>query len=181
MVVQSIQELVEENDIKPEEIVSIKTGMPDVYLMPHQNNPHPSRYWEAIYSTAWCFAMVIHRLPAGPDWFTEERIADQKYHDLTDKIEIVEHPPATKAFQALDLPAVEGWVDIKTTRGDFSRTKTMNDTWGSPATPMPDDVFKGKFMRVVEPSLGRDDADNLFAALSGVEQCERVDDLSAAM
>ncbi len=142
MVVQSIQELVEENDLMPEEIVSIKTGLPDVYLMPHQNNPHPTRYWEAIYSTAWCFAMVIYRFPPGPDWFTNERIASEQYHALTDKIEIVKHPPATKAFQALDLPAVEGWVEIKITRGDFSRTKTMNDTWGSPgqkifSTPYP--------------------------------------------
>lgn len=181
MVVQSIQELIEENQLQPDDITSIKAGLPDVYLMPHQNNPHPSRYWEAIYSTAWAFAMVVHRVPPGPDWFIEDRLADQACHATADKVEIVEHPPATKAYRALDLPNTEGWVELKTTKGDFSKSKMLNDTWGSPATPMPDGIFHGKFMRVTVPSLGKERAQALYAALQQIEFCTAVSEIMPLM
>jgi len=181
MVVQSIEELVDENDLQPDDIISIKAGLPNVYLMPHQNNPHPARYWEAIYSTAWAFAMAVHRVPSGPDWFTDERIADAVCHATADKVEIVEDAAATAAYQALDLPAVDGWVEIKSTKGDLARSRTLNDTWGSPATPMPDDIFHGKFMRVTEPSLGTVGAQTLYDALQDIENCGAVSDISALM
>jgi 2-methylcitrate dehydratase PrpD len=181
MVVQSIEELVDENDLQPDDIISIKAGLPNVYLMPHQNNPHPARYWEAIYSTAWAFAMAVHRVPSGPDWFTDERIADAVCHATADKVEIVEDAAATAAYQALDLPAVDGWVEIKSTKGDLARSRTLNDTWGSPATPMPDDIFHGKFMRVTEPSLSTVGGQTLYDALQDIESCGAVSDISALM
>ena len=174
MVVHALQELLEENDLAPEDITVIRAGLPNVYLMPHQNNPHPERYWEAIYSTAWALAMVVHRVPPGPDWFAPERIAKAAYHSTAGKVEIVEHSPATVAFQALDLPATEGWVEIESTKGNFARQKLLNDTWGSPETPMPEDVFHGKFMRVTAPSIGEPGAQNLYETLIGIDNCDAV-------
>ncbi len=72
-------------------------------------------------------------------------------------------------------------MEIKSAKGDFSRSKTLNDTWGSPATPMPEKIFHGKFMRVTTPSLGDEGAQTLYDALKGIESCVAVSEISAVM
>jgi len=181
MVVQLIEEIVRHNDLRPEDIEEIRAGLPDVYLMPHQNNPSPVRYWEALYSTAWAFSMVVHGVPPGPDWFTKRRISDQAYHITARKVVIVEHKAGTKMFQALDLPRVEGWAEIKSSKGIFSGSKTMAETYGSPTRPMTDEMFNGKFLRVSSPSLGDKKAEELLGALQGIEDCPNVQDLAAML
>lgn len=181
MVIQSMEELILTHDLVPDDIIALRAGLPDIYLMPHQNNAHPARFWEAVYSVAWCMAMVIHRIQPGPEWFTEARIADPTYHALTDRITCVEHPPATAAMQTLDLGAVDGWVELDTPKGMLRAERSMQDTYGSPTTPMPEKMFKGKFMRVSEHSLGRAKAEALYAALWDVTEVEDLRDLVAKM
>ena len=163
-----IHDFVEENDIQPPDIKAIRMGLPDVYLMPHQNDAAPERYWEAIYSTAWAAAMVAHRIPPGPDWFTAERLADPACRATAAKVQIEEEPAATAAFTRLDLREVSGWVEIDTPDGTWRGERSMNDTWGSPTRPMPAPVFNGKFHRVVSPSLGADRAQALAEALANL-------------
>lgn len=163
-----IHDFVEENDIQPPDIKAIRMGLPDVYLMPHQNDAAPQRYWEAIYSTAWAAAMVAHRIPPGPDWFTAERLADPECRATAAKVQIEEEPAATAAFTRLDLREVSGWVEIDTPDGTWRGERSMNDTWGSPTRPMPDPVFNGKFHRVVSPSLGADRAQALAETLANL-------------
>ena len=169
VVMQAIDELVEAHQLEPEDIVEIRTGLPDVYLMPHQNDAAPETYWEAIYSTAWAAAMIIHRVPPGPEWFTLEKIADPRCRATAAKIHIVEHPPATEAFQRLDLPTVEGWVEIETHNEVLKAQKTMAQTYGSPTRPMPDSMFDDKFLRLVGPSIGDQAAAQLLDALREVK------------
>jgi 2-methylcitrate dehydratase PrpD len=161
-----IHDFMAENDIEPADIKAIRMGLPDVYLMPHQNDAAPERYWEAIYSTAWAAAMVAHRIPPGPDWFTAERIADPACRATAAKVHIQEEPAATAAFQRLALGEVSGWVEIETLDSTWRGERTMSNTWGSPARPMPDAVFNGKFDRVVAPSLGADRASALRETLT---------------
>ena len=168
MVVHLIEELVEQHGLAPNDIRSVEAGLPDVYLMPHQNNAAPERYWEAIYSTAWSMAMVIHRVPPGPQWFTPERIADPQCRATAAKIEIVEHPPGTQAFKKLDLPSCEGWVRIDIGDRILEGKRTMAETYGSPTRPMPKERFEEKFMGVVAPSLGEPASKALFNQLSAL-------------
>ncbi len=168
MAMHLIHDFVAEKDIDPSDIKAIRMGLPDVYLMPHQNDPAPERYWEAIYSTAWAAAMVAHRIPPGPDWFTAERIADPKCRVTAAKVHIEEEPAATAAFQRLAVGEVSGWVEIDTRNGKWRGERSMSDTWGSPARPMPDAVFNGKFDRVVTPSLGADRARALRKTLANL-------------
>ena len=177
MVLQLIEELVERNDLQPQDIVEIRAGLPDVYLMAHQDNAEPERYWEAIYSTAWAIAMVVHRVPPGPDWFTPQRIADPASRATAARIEIVEHGPGTAAFQKLDLPAVEGWAEIRTRDQTLKGARSMSDTYGSPTTAMPERIFDGKFERVVEPSLGNQQTGALLDALKSIEELGDVREL----
>lgn len=177
MVVQGLEELVLSHDLSPDNITAVRAGLPDIYLMPHQNNAHPTRYWEAVYSVAWCMAMVIHRIPSGPEWFTETRIADQAYHALTDRITCVEHAPATAAMQTLDLSAVDGWIELDTPHGTLRAERRMQDTYGSPTTPMPEEMFKGKFIRASEQSLGANKAEALYNALWDVAEAKDVNKL----
>jgi 2-methylcitrate dehydratase PrpD len=169
-VIQSIEDLMTTHDLTASDITAVRAGLPDIYLMPHQNNNHPETYWEAVYSVAWSFAMVIHRVPPGPAWFTASRIKDQVYHALTECITGVEHPPATEAMKTLDLESVDGWVELETAKGTLRAERNMRDTYGSPTTPMPEEMFKGKFMRTAEPSIGAVRASALYADLWDVAE-----------
>lgn len=181
MVIQSVEDLVLAHDLAPDDITALRAGLPDIYLMPHQNNAHPSRFWEAVYSVAWCMAMVIHRIPPGPEWFTEARIANPIYHALTNRITCVEYPPATAAMQTLDLDAVDGWVELDTADGTLRAERSMRDTYGSPTTPMPGRMFKDKFMRATEASLGMKSADSLYAGLQDIARVKDLNELIEGM
>lgn len=148
-------------------------GLPDVYLMPHQNDPAPTRYWEAIYSAAWAAAMVVHRVPPGPAWFTEERINDPDCRATAAKVHISEHAPATAAFQTLDMN-MEGWVEIDTGTTTLKGKKSMLETYGGSANPMPVAMFNDKFRNVVAPSLGETAATELRLALESIASLDDV-------
>jgi len=177
MTLQLIQEIMNENKIDDSDIITITAGLPNVYLMPHQNNPHPTCYWEAIYSTAWAMSMIVNKVPPGPDWFSKDSISNKKFHRTADKIKIVEYIPATKAFEILDTNNIEGWIKIKTNRNTFESKKSMKDTYGSPFKPMPEKIFKNKFLSVVSPSLGLVKSGELYDKLHSIRNVENINDI----
>jgi 2-methylcitrate dehydratase PrpD len=181
MVLQSVTEIVERENIRPRDIETLKVGLPDLYTIPHQTDPAPDSYWQGIYSAPWAISMATHGIEPGPDWFTTERFSDPSARALAAKVEIVEHPPASKALAAKDFLGVEGWVELKTSKGTFKETKTMAETDGAPTSPLPLDQLEDKFKRLVLPDLGEGQTERALIALNSLEACEDVNKIAAAL
>ncbi len=79
---QLLRELITEHDLSLDEIDRITLGLPAFYLKPHMFEPSPETYWEAIYSVQWAAALAILDVEPGPEWFTEERLANPVVRQL---------------------------------------------------------------------------------------------------
>ncbi len=181
MVLQTVSELVDANEIAPGEITRVEVGLPHIYTIPHQSDPSPETFWESIYSAEWAISMVAHRVPPGPDWCTPGRLADPSSRALARRVRIVEHPPATAALARKDFLAVDGWVRLETGGRVLTGTKTMAETYGSPTTPMTSMMLEEKFLRVSEPTLGRRRAQSAWSQLSRVDECGDVRELTPVL
>ena len=181
MVLQTVSELVEAHDIRPDQITSLQAGLPHIYTIPHQHDPAPETFWESIYSVQWAVSMVAHRVPPGPDWCTPAQLADPSSRALAEKVRIVEHPPATAALGRKDFLGVDGWVRLEAHGRQFSGTRSMAETHGSPTTPMAPAMLEEKFLRVSEPTLGRSQARAAWGRLNGIDQIEDVRELVSVL
>ena len=177
MVLEATEELIMENKITSNDIISVKVGLPDIYLLPHQNNSRPKDYWEAIYSFAWSMAMVIHRIPPGPQWFEGEVLANTDYTLTTDKISVEPNTEATKSFQRLDLSNITGWVILETTKGILSCERCLAKTAGSPLIPLDEKKFISKFRTVLKGSKSVNETKNLYEVLSNISKVTKINDI----
>ena len=181
MVLQTVSELVEANEVFPAEITRVEVGLPHIYTIPHQSDPSPDTFWESIYSAQWAISMVAHRVPPGPDWCNGERLADPSSRALAERVRIVEHPQATAALARKDFLAVDGWVRIETAGRVLTAAKSMAETYGSPATPMTPAMLREKFLRVSEPTLGRPRTEAAWDQLNQVDEVDDIRDLTRCL
>lgn len=176
---QLAEQLTQEEVLDPRDIDRVVLHLPDVYLLPHQSDPAPDDYWQAIYSVQWATAMVLLGVPPGPAWFAPDRLADPVARELAGRVHLVESPQASSCF------ASRRWLDIPTalevhTSSRVHRAEIVHrDVLGTPQTPMPLQRFEAKFLRLTEPYLGRATAAALFAGLSAIEDCQDVGALTA--
>lgn len=179
--IQMGQRLMAEHAIKPAEIERVVLGLADIYLMPHQDDPAPDDYWQAIYSVQWNLAMALLGVPPGPAWSNAATLRDPAARALAARVELKEDAEATKAMRALC------WLDLPNTieihvRGRVFRDRILfHDVLGSPAAPMPPAMFDGKFRGLVAPALGATAADRLLAALQDIEMVEDIRAVTALM
>ena len=181
MVLHLVTEIVRREHLSPDDIQSIRVGLPDLYTIPHQDDPAPDTYWQGIYSAPWAISMCVHGIAPGPDWLTIERLADPSCRNIAAKVEIVEHPPASKAVAAKDFLAVEGWVELTTGKGIYKESKTMANTAGSPTTPLTREQLTNKFKQLVEPDLGLDGTGHLLDALNELDSCDNINTITATL
>lgn len=171
---QLAERLVREHRIDVARIDEVVLHLPDVYLLPHQSDPAPTDYWQAIYSVQWATAMVLLGTSPGPAWFTPERLADPTARSLAARVRLVELPEASAHFASRhwqDLPtALEIHVDGEVHRGRIAH----HDVLGTPQTPMPPELFAAKFDRLATSVLGSEVACRLFERLDAVEELEDV-------
>ncbi|MBM3503003.1 MAG: MmgE/PrpD family protein [Alphaproteobacteria bacterium] len=178
---QMLERIVAEERIAPEEITRVRLHLADLYTIPHQFDPAPDEYWQAIYSVQWGTAMALLRLPPGPAWYTTERLRDPVSRALAQKIELVEDPEASAALRT------KRWLDIPNTvelhaRGRVFRDRIVfHDVLGSPRNPMPEPMLEAKFKRLAGAVIGEPKAAALFASLAQFERLANVNGAAELM
>jgi len=58
--------LLDKPAIDASKVTALRLRLTFMSLVPHQIDPSPDDYWQAIYSTNWCSAKVLQRITAGP-------------------------------------------------------------------------------------------------------------------
>ena len=86
--IQLSRELMEEHDIEVDDIEQITVHLPWIYRKPHQYNPSPEGYWEAIYSVQWGTALGILDCPAALECHELQRKRNHRNdgHEQTDGV-----------------------------------------------------------------------------------------------
>ena len=85
--------LIEENDIKPEEIESIKAWSEGFSrLGPLWHNTKIENQTDVQFSVAHCLSLAAHRIPPGPTWQDMSTIMNPSILDMMDKVSFDIHP-----------------------------------------------------------------------------------------
>lgn len=178
---QALTDLVAENAIGAVDVTGVRLRLSFMYLRAHQYEPAPSTYWEAIYSTQWAAAMVLQRIPAGPRWFSAERLADPFSRKLASSVEIIEDPTSSAAYRDLRWLDIRGGAEVDVNGRTYQATRTMRETYGSPGAEMPEAMADDKFFEATALCLDRNRAERLLQALREIEGVADVNDTAALL
>ena len=148
---------------------------------PHQFEPDPENYWQAIYSTQWGITMQAMRIPPGRAWFTPGRLADGAARRLCARVEIFEDPEATRARNEKRRGAMANTVEIEARGRVFTESILMRDVPGSAGTPISETDFEAKFRELAEPRIGAGRAAALYRTLVGLETITDVRSIASMM
>ena len=179
--IQMAERLMREHALRPEQIERVVLGLADIYLMPHQNDPAPDDYWQAIYSVQWNLAMALLGVPPGPDWSAARRLRDPVARALAARIELREDPEATQAMRALRWLDLPNTIELHAGGRVFRERILFHDVLGSPGAPMPPAMFDGKFRTLVAPALGAERAARLLDALHAIDDAPDIRAVTALM
>ncbi len=167
---QAIWELQQQRTIDPRAVTAVRLKLSAMYLRPHQWEPAPNVFFEAIYSTQWAVSMLLQQLPPGPKWVTAERLADPFSRALASKVTITEDVASTTAYGNLRPHDVNGIVEIDVGGETLHARTTMGQVYGSGHKPMPDAMQEQKFMEATSLNFPEKKARELLAALRGFEE-----------
>lgn len=174
---QILEELVTSGQLAAEDVVEVRLGLPAIYLRPHQYDPAPTRYWEAIYSVQWAVSMVLLGVEPGLEWFAESTLGRPEAKALAAKVTVVEVPEATADFDEKRHLDVENVVEVVTAGESLTRRIRMRDVLGSPDAPMPDDRFERKLRRLLEATHGDSvDVDSCLSGLLTLDRAESIEE-----
>lgn len=176
--IQLLREVIAEHQLSVDGIDRIVLGLPAFYLKPHMFDPSPHDYWEAIYSVQWAAVLAVLDVEPGPEWFTEERLADPETRELAARIEIEEDKGATRAWDERRLADVINTVEVHAGGHVHSRSVTMRNAIGGPGHPMPREVLDAKFVRQTRPRIGNRRTSLLLEALWSIESVRDANDLA---
>ena len=178
---QALEEIVTKNKVDPKKVTAIRLKLSKLYLIPHQFEPSPNRYREAIYSTQWAASMVLQQIPPGPKWVSAERLADPFSRKIAAMIEISEDPASTKAYVELRRRETRGTVEVVADGKTYTASYTNGETWGAAGRPLTDAMNEEKFMEVTSLSMDSGRARTLYAALQGIETVKNVNEIAAIL
>jgi 2-methylcitrate dehydratase PrpD len=110
----------------------------------------PATTEEAQYSLTWPIAAALVHGEVGPRQVVDEALNDPAMRAAVEKIEAQVGEEIQARFPAEAL----SWVEIETTDGRRLRGSLMSAR-GDPQSPLSDAELEAKFLRLVEPVLGR--------------------------
>ncbi len=176
---QAITEMQAEKPIDATKVTAVRLQLSAMYIRPHQWEPAPNTFFEAIYSTQWAVSMLLQQLPPGPQWVTDQRLADPFSRALAAKVTITEDVASTEAYGALRPHDVNGIVEIDVDGETRKHRTTMGQVFGSGHKPLTWAMLEAKFMQATSMNLTQEKAKGLWVKLRDFERVGKVSELVA--
>jgi 2-methylcitrate dehydratase PrpD len=168
--------LLEENDIKVEEITAIRAFGESFVLQPIWLNNEITDVRDAQFSMAHGLAVAAHRVPPGKDWQAPELVFSESVRDLMDKVTYAPHPGYDAAIEA-NPSARLSRIEIDARGTTFARDSHFPKGVPSPdpESYMTTDELVQKFRHNVDGVVADADAE---AAIDALLHLDDVDDVS---
>ena len=163
-----VLELVNENDIKPDEVESITTMVhshsDQVVCQPTEAKHDPRNIIDCQFSVPWTVASAVVNRKVGLSEFTEEALKETAIRQMAKRVNCV-------VDNSLPNNMAPGLVTIKTKKGEFSRKGGA--PLGEPENPISQDALIAKFMDcaswAVKP-LPKNQLDKVVDAVMNLEK-----------
>lgn len=175
----ALTEIIEVNDIKPDEIEAINAWGESFVMQPVWVNETIRNPRDAQFSMTHGLALAAHRIPPGKDWQTPEAVLDPSVLELTTKTTFQEHPDYTAAL-ASNPAARRSRIEVhaRGTRFSGERGYPKGSPSPDPVTYMTDDELIAKFRHNIDGTVSDADAD---AVIEAVYDLENVDDIATIL
>jgi 2-methylcitrate dehydratase PrpD len=169
-------EIVETNDIEPDEISAINAWGESFVVQPAWTNQEIRNPRDAQFSMTHGLAMAAHRIPAGKDWQTPEAVLRPSVLALNERTTFDPHPDHAAAL-ASDPAARMSRIEVHARNTVFrgERNYPKGSPSPDPSTYMTNDELIAKFMHNVEGVVSGSNAQSVVDA---VFDLENVDDVS---
>ncbi len=172
--ISAVLQLVQENDLAPEEVVRIRirslARAADILADPTKYDPRSKE--TADHSLPYVIAAALVDRKVTPAQFEPEKIMDPRIRQQLRKVEVVADPEIEKVFPALQR--VE--VSIETTDGRRLEME-LDYPKGDPRNPLTEDEIEGKFDALAQGVLSAEKAERLKDAVWRVDELDSVTDL----
>ena len=179
--IQAAADLVREHSIDPRAVTAIRLRLSSMYIIPHQFEPAPDTFLQATLSTQWAIAMVLQRLPAGPQWLSAERLADPFSRRLSAMVEIVEDKESTRAYKELRWLDIRGAAEITVNGQTYARDYSIAETYGSPGIDMTEEMVESKFLEATSLTMDKPRARRVLEAARRIDEYRDINEFAALL
>jgi 2-methylcitrate dehydratase PrpD len=167
--------LVEENDIKPEDIVKIVNKTYNT-VKSHFSNYEPTGVMAARLSVPYCIAVCAAKRKGGLDAFHPATIFDPIVQDILKKVEIVADPELHKLYPEKFPTNIEIYTkDGKVYKGEMYYAK------GSAKNPFTNEEINDKFRGLAVPVIGKERTEKVIKMIENLESVKDVNELAALL
>lgn len=112
----------------------------------------PADLIDAQFSLPYACAQVVLGTPAGPAWFTAQRIADPAVLSIADRVRVTTDPAVEEARRR-DSSALRATVTVRFRDGRVVEARAVSAR-GGPDDPLTDDEVASKARTLIAPALG---------------------------
>ncbi|TSD94097.1 MmgE/PrpD family protein [Skermania sp. ID1734] len=171
----ALTDIVEDNDIKPDEIDSIRAWGESFVLQPVWLNETVEDPRDAQFSMAHGLAVGAHRRPPGRQWQDPEFVSSPSVMNLMKKVTYQPHPDYAAALTS-NPAARQSRIEVVARGTTFAgeRHYPKGSPSPDPSSYMTNDELTAKFRRNVDGVLHDADADAVVEAVFALEDVEDV-------
>jgi 2-methylcitrate dehydratase PrpD len=174
----ALRQIVEENDLKPDEIEGITAWVEGFVERPIWMNRSIEDVTDAQFSIAHGLALGAHRLEPGPAWQEHGNVYAPSVMDLLHKVRHVVHPDYVKSLSA-DGGSRPSRVEVQARGQVFSAERSHPKGSGLPGSDgyMTTEELVDKFTVNAQAVLTSEDAERLAEAVLGLAEVADIRDV----
>jgi len=172
--VDGVLGLQQAGEVDIEQIESVEVATYDIAAS--LSDPAPATPLAGRFSMPYVVAATLTLGSAGPEAFSPEALSDVRILKLAKQVEVVEDPEYT-AMTPANRPAR---ITVRFQDGTERQHAVMGSK-GDPDQPMSEAELKAKFLRLVEPGIGSDQAASAWDQLGNINDSANLEDIAQVL
>ena len=158
-----LTQIAQQTSLDPLDIASIDIAT--FYEVAEDYTSMPSLPFDIVFSAPYLAALVMNRIPPGPEWFRPEYLKDDKILKTAGKVQIGQWDEANKLYPLVNRELMSN-VKVVEKNGTI-HTKTIRIPKGDPRNPMTPSELFSKFNTIVSPVLGPEKCSTIQDVFNG--------------
>lgn len=158
------QDILDENDLRPEDIDALTVNLNALAELPVWRNPHIASHVDAQFNVPFVFSVLAHRVENGPSWQVKETLENTMVKEFMTKVRVVTN---------LDADS-QGRPDVEVEVGKGAKKKVFSKEGYAGSLEMDNRALREKFRRNTLPILPEERVEKTMAVILGLEDLDDV-------
>jgi 2-methylcitrate dehydratase PrpD len=175
--VDAFKKIFEENDIHPNDIVSVKIRTLK-RAVDFLSDPEMTTIYDAQFSLPHAVSMVALSKKPGPEWMSEENMfGNPEAKSVASKVIMEEDPSAEQVFFEEKGLAIPSRVEVKTSGGK-TFVEEIKYSKGTPNNPFKIEELKDKFVTLASSLFSEENISDIMETVDSLELLDDISDLT---